>query len=163
MHRVVKNNLESYVDGTLLPVRRREVESHLDGCRLCRGEVDELRLTREWMRALKPDETLSPAPGFYNRVRLRIVEGEEAARRAWPFWQLLPAFGRQLAYAVVALAMLVGAYVVTFQRTEQQAASQVVVNTLVRTDAPVFTSDNQANREHAMQAIVTPVSAVEGD
>jgi anti-sigma factor RsiW len=161
MHRVVETHLESYLEGTLRVIDRREVEKHLDGCPACRGEVAELRQAHEWMQLLAAAEPLAPAPGFYNRVRLRIEAAN--ALRAWPFWQLLPAFGRQLAYATMVLVLLAGAYVFTFQRTEQRAASNAIVDTLLRGDAPTLSADSHANRERAMQSIVTPVSAVEGD
>jgi anti-sigma factor RsiW len=162
MHRVVEIHLESYVDGSLLPVRRREVESHLEGCPPCRAQVAELLQTHEWLRLLAGEE--APAPGFYNRVRLRITA--EAALPAWPFWQFFPALGRQLAFAMTLLVLLLGAYVVALQVTERgrtDAAEMSLDAGVIRAEAPPLGSDNNANRERVMRAIVMPASATQGD
>ena len=162
MHRVVEIHLESYVDGSLLPVRRREVESHLEGCPPCRAQVAELLQTQEWLRLLAAEE--APAPGFYSRVRLRIAA--EAALPAWPFWQFFPALGRQLAFAMTLLVLLLGAYVVALQVTERgrtDAAEMSLDAGVIRAEAPPLGSDNNANRERVMRAIVMPASATQGD
>jgi len=162
MHRVVETHLESYLDGSLLPVRRREVESHLEGCPPCRAQVAELLQTHDWLRLLAADE--APEAGFYNRVRLRIAA--EAALPAWPFWQFFPALGRQLAFAMTLLVLLLGAYVVALQVTERGgsgAAEMSLDARSIRADAPPLGSDNNANRERVMRAIVMPASATQGD
>ncbi len=165
MHRVIETNLESYLDGSLLPVRRREVDSHLEACELCRQEMAEALETHEWLQALVPDKTLAPAPGFYSRVRSRI--SAESARPMWPFWQLFPALGRQLAYAAVLFAILLGAYVVALQHTERggggEAAEMSLEPQVMRAETPALTGDNYANRERVMRAIVMPVSTAQGD
>jgi len=162
MHRVVEIHLESYLDGSLLPVRRREVESHLEGCPPCRAQVAELLQTQEWMRLLAAEE--APEPGFYNRLRLRIAA--EAALPAWPFWQFFPALGRQLAFAMTLLVLLMGAYVVALNVTERgrsDAAEMSLDARVIRAEAPPLGSDNNANRERVMRAIVMPASATQGD
>jgi anti-sigma factor RsiW len=156
--------LESYLDGSLLPVRRREVESHLEGCPPCREEIAELLQTHEWMRLLAVGEGLAPEPGFYHRVRLRIAA--EAALPAWPFWQLFPALGRQLALAMMLLVLLLGAYLVALHETEwgrSDAAEMSLDAPVIRAEAPPLGGDNNANRERAMRAIVMPASATQGD
>lgn len=162
MHRVVEIHLESYLDGSLLPVRRREVESHLEGCPPCRAQVAELLQTHDWLRLLAADE--APAAGFYNRVRLRIAA--ETALPAWPFWQFFPALGRQLAFAMTLLVLLLGAYVVALQVTERGgsgAAEMSLDARVIRAEAPPLGSDNNANRERVMRAIVMPAGATQGD
>jgi len=162
MHRVVEIHLESYLDGSLLPVRRREVESHLEDCAPCRAQVAELLQTQEWMRLLAAEE--APAPGFYNRVRLRIAA--EAALPAWPFWQFFPALRRQLVFAMTLLVLLLGAYVVALHVTERgrsDAAEMSLDARVIRAEAPPLGSDNNANRERVMRAIVMPASATQGD
>jgi len=162
MHRVVKIHLESYLDGSLLPVRRREVESHLEGCPPCRAQVAELFQTHEWLRLLAAEE--APAPGFYNRVGLRIAA--EAALPAWPFWQFFPALRRQLAFAMTLLVLLLGAYVVALQVTERGgsgAAEMSLDARVIRAEAPPLGGDNNANRERVMRAIVMPAGATQGD
>lgn len=165
MHRVVETRLESYLDGSLLPAGRREVDSHLEGCSACRQELAELLETHEWMQVLVTNEPLAPAPGFYNRVRSRIET--ERMRPAWPFWQLFPALGRQLAFAMIVLTILLGAYAVALNHTERgrgnDAAEIALESPVMRAETPTLTGDSYANRERVMRAIVTPVSATQGD
>jgi predicted anti-sigma-YlaC factor YlaD len=162
MHRVIQNHLEAYLDGALMPVYRRDVDAHLKECRSCREEVDDLRQTHEWMRVLVLEQPESPAPGFYARIRMRVEA--EADRRAWPFWQLLPAFSRQLGYAVMILVLLLGTYLFSFHRVERRAAEQFIADApAIRTETPTLTSDNHVNRERVMRAIVAPLGSVEGD
>jgi anti-sigma factor RsiW len=158
----VEVHLESYLDGSLLPARRREVESHLEGCPPCRAQVAELLQTHEWMRLLAAEE--APAPGFFNRVHLRITA--EAALPAWPFWQFFPALGRQLAFAMTLLVLLLGAYVVALQVTERGgsgAAEMSLDARVIRAEAPPLGGDNNSNRERVMRAIVMPAGATQGD
>lgn len=163
MHNVVQNHLEAYLDGSLLRVERRELDAHLESCGACRQELAEMRQTREWMQALVAREMLAPAPGFYARVRARV---EAEAGQVWPFWQLFPAFGRQLRFAALTLLLLVGAYLFTVQQTEQgiSAAELMLLEApVIRTETPALTADHHANRERVMMAIVAPMGRAEGD
>ncbi len=164
MHKVVQSQIEAYLDGTLLPLERREVESHLRGCAECRREMEAVEQTRGWLRLLVLEEPQAPAPGFYARVRQR-VESEEA-RRAWPFWQLFPGptVTRQLAYALIMLLVLLGSYVFTLEQTEPVPAVEVMLDApVIRAETPPLTSDTQANRERVMRAIVLPLGSTAGD
>lgn len=162
MHKIVQKHLEATLDGSLLPVDRRELEAHLERCLDCRQELAEMRQTREWMQALVAREMLAPAPGFYARVRARV---EAEAGQVWPFWQLLPVFSRQLGFAVMTLLLLVGVYLVTVQVTEQgtTTAELMLEAPVIRTETPALTADAHGNRERVMMAIVAPLGRAEGD
>ena len=168
MHKVVENHLEAYLDGSLLPAAKREVESHLDGCRACRQEIQEFHEAEGLMRLLVLDQPVAPAPGFYQRVRGRVEE--EAARRAvWPFWQLfpVPSVSRQFGYALTMLVLLLGTYFFTLQHAELTAPTAMRAEILleppvIQNETPRLTADAHTNRERVMRAIVLPISA-EGD
>lgn len=162
MHRVVQDHIEAYLDGNLLPVVRRELEGHLNECPSCREQMEEVRQTHRWMRVLIQEEPVMPAPGFYARVRLRVEA--ETTRRSLPFWQLFPAFGRQLGFAMMLLAVLLGACFFTLRHTERKTMADLIPDApAIRTETPTLTSDNNANRERVMRAIVTPLGSMEGD
>ncbi len=163
MHPVVRNYLEAHLDGSLLPPARRELESHLRDCATCRKDVEEARLTNEWMQALVT-ELMMPAPGFYARVRARV---ESEGSQVWPFWQLMPVFSRQLGFALFATLMLLSGYFFTLRITEDQAHNTVAELMLdapaIRTEAPALTAaDAHSNRQRVMLALIAPAKA-EGD
>ena len=162
MHSVVRNHLESYLDGTLLPVMRREVDAHIRECAECRQEVEEGKLTNEWMQALVT-ELMMPAPGFYARVRSRI---EAEGSQIWPFWQLMPVFSRQLSFAVMTMLLLLGGFLFTLRVTEDRPSTVALVQDapIIRAETPVLNaSDAQSNRQRVMVALVGARTAVEGD
>ncbi len=161
MHKEVRTHLEACLDRSLPPSAQRGVENHLRSCPECRQEMEDARLTSEWMQALVTGPMI-PAPGFYERVRARIkAEGKPV----WPFWQLWPAFSRQLGFAVFTLALLLGSYFFTLRLTEQggAAAELMLEAPVIRTETPALTADTHTNRERVMLAIVAPLGRVEGD
>ncbi len=164
MHNVVENHIEAYLDGTLRPVVRREVDSHLASCGACRSEVAEARRTHEWMQLLVPAQPLAPGPDFYARVAMRIDAEKE--RRDNRLAALFPIFGKQLAFALMLFVLLVGGFFLTLRQTEFTDNA----NAIMAMDAPALhtetpplnSADVNANRDQVMRAIVTQVSA-EGD
>lgn len=160
MHRVVRHHLESCLDRSVLPASRREVEAHLENCPACRQELEEARLTHEWMESLV-SESLDAAPGFYQRVRSRV---EAEGNKVWPFWQLLPAFSRQLSFAMVTLLLLLSGYFVTLSMTERRGGTSAELLDVpgIRLETPVLNADTHVNRERVMFAIMAPLG-VEGD
>jgi len=166
MHKVIEENLEAYLDGSLLPVRGRELDVHLEDCPGCRQELVEMRQTREWMLALVSKQMVAPSPGFYARVLARVAAVEsQLGQVVWPFWQLFPAYGQQLRFALLSLLLLVSFYWVTLQRTEPgiMTAGIMMDAPVIHTEAPALTGDQHANRERVMMAIISPLGRVEGD
>ena len=162
MHSVVRSHLESYLDGSLRPASRAGLEAHLRGCDGCQKELEEARTTKEWMQTLVAEPGL-PLPGFYQRVRARV---QAEAGQVWPFWQLMPAFGQQLGYAVAMTLLLAASYLFTVRLTESQStvAELMLDAPTMRTEAPALTAaDSQKNRQRVMRALIAPASKVEGD
>ena len=161
MHKVVQIHLEASLDGSLLPSARRELEAHLEACPSCRQQLEGLRQTREWMKALVTKELLAPAPGFYARVRSRVEEQSQA----WPFWQLFPAFSRQLTVAVMMLLLLLGTYFVTLWQTERGSAIAELIPQapIIYAETPALTANSHVNRERVLLAIVSPAARLQGE
>jgi anti-sigma factor RsiW len=163
MHNVVETHIEGYLDGTLQPVVRREIDSHLASCQECRGELAEARKTHEWMQLLVPEQPLAPGPDFYARVSMRI-DAERERRSGW-LASLFPVFGRQLGFAMMMFVLLLGGLFLTIRQTEfQDSANEIMAMDApaLHNETPPLNADVQTNREQVMNAIVTQVSA-EGD
>jgi hypothetical protein len=123
MHREIQGRIEQILAGKILADRdssdeaSRSVSEHLEQCAECRQEVAAMQRHASWMRELRvpAGQTAEPRPGFYARVRDRID-----AEGAVSIWNLFieSAFGRRIAYASLALALVLGAYLVTSERGE---------------------------------------------
>lgn len=105
MHQPIRERLEEYLSGTEEAGGVRGIESHLSGCRECRREIEGMRRQAALLRVLRPEAELDPAPGFYARVMDRIE-----SQRSASIWSLLlePVFAKRLAYASLALLVLLG-------------------------------------------------------
>jgi len=115
MHREIRNHIEDALDRRVSP---SSVSQHLDGCADCSQEIGEMREQAAWLHELRApaDVELEPRPGFYARVLQRIeAEGPVS------IWNLFieSAFGRRIAVASLALALLLGIYVVSSERAAQ--------------------------------------------
>jgi anti-sigma factor RsiW len=114
MHREIQNHIED----ELADSKPVSVSSHLAQCKECRTEIQGMREQTALLRELRPPEGFAsePRPGFYARVMERIeAEGPIS------IWNLFieSAFGRRIAVASLALALLVGVYLVTSERSAQ--------------------------------------------
>jgi len=119
MHRLIQDHLEevlaeSTVEGSIPAAAH--LAAHLDECQECRDEVSALRRHAAMLRALrapKTEDAEAPRPGFYARVMERIE-----AQRPIDIWQLFfdSTFGRRIAIASTALALLFSIYLVSSER-----------------------------------------------
>ena len=115
MHREIRDHIENVLAGSQ-PERRSIWPSATSAgarCRACRNRralIRELRAPEDFAAELRP--------GFYARVMERIeAEGPIS------IWNLFieSAFGRRIAVASLALALLIGVYVVTSERSAEDA------------------------------------------
>src|ERR1700692_111914 len=109
MHREIQNHIEDVLAGS-------EPE-HLSQCEACRTEIRGMQEQTALIRELRVPEGFAdePRPGFYARVMERIeAEGPIS------IWNLFieSAFGRRIAVASLALALLIGVYVVPSERLD---------------------------------------------
>ena len=140
MHGPIRDRLEA-----LLTSRKGEqdLDAHLASCAECSGELDAMREQSEWLRTLRAPEQLDPAPGFYARVMQRIEE--RAVTSAWSVFAYGP-FGKRLAMASLALALVLGTWVIGLERADGHLGSGPVVAQDTRFDPPV-TGDQQHQRD----------------
>ena len=134
MHREIRNHIEEALDPQRVP--QSPASRHLDGCRECKEEIDGMREQAALLRELRAPADLEPGAGFYARVLQRIeAEGPVS------IWNLFieSAFGRRIALASLALALLLGVYVISSERTAQDpvvASQQTAPLTVIGEDAP---------------------------
>ena len=125
MHREIRDHIENVLAGS-------EPE-HLAGCEECRSEVQGMQEHIALLRKLRAPDSFAAEPraGFYARVMERIeAEGPVS------IWNLFieSAFGRRIAVASMALAILLGVYLVTSERSAEDpmvAVQQVQLQPLV--------------------------------
>ena len=112
MHAVVMDSLEEYLAGALKPAAQREIEAHLNACDACREEIRTMQDVSQLFVSLRPEETASPAPGFYARVMAQVSERKAVPSVANVFG-LGFAFGRRLIFASLLTLAVLGSYLVS--------------------------------------------------
>jgi hypothetical protein len=129
MHREIQDQIEKILtDPSKTP---RFVSEHLEECAECREEVADMRQHSKLMHELRPPagKTFEPRPGFYARVMERIEA--EGPISIWNVF-IESSFGRRVAYASVALVLVVGVYLVTSELAEEPIiANQEISQPLV--------------------------------
>src|SRR5258708_6429750 len=125
MHRFIQDHLEEVLAESSEDFIKEPVRKHLEQCDECRSQLAGMRRQSAMLRTLRAQEhdsqELGPRPGFYARVMERIE-----AQGAASIWQLFfdSQFGRRIAVASMALALLLGVYLVS---SERMAEPPVVV------------------------------------
>jgi anti-sigma factor RsiW len=155
MHRLVRDHIEDIVAG----VESASVTEHLKACDECRSDVTAMRAQSAALRELRAPDDAEPRPGFYARVMERIEAQGPAS-----IWNLFieSAFGRRIAVASLALALLLGVYVISSERAADQpivAGQQAQPAAVLGEDAPgrVITqmSGNQSSNDDVLVNLVT--------
>jgi hypothetical protein len=96
------------------------------------------------LRGLRAPEELEPAPGFYARVIQRIEEGGVAS--IWSVFTEGP-FGKWLVYASLAVALVLGTWVIGVEREDGHLGQEPLV-AHEASDIPV--TGDQANQRDAV-------------
>ena len=112
MHRVIRDHLEEVLAD--LP-GNDPARQHLDQCRECREEIGRMREHARLLRLLRPVDQMEPRVGFYARVIERIEAQGPAS--IWNVFSESP-FGRRIAVASMALALVIGTYLFTAEQPE---------------------------------------------
>jgi hypothetical protein len=151
MHREIRDHIENVLAGSQ--------PEHLAGCEECRSEVQGMQEQTALLRELRAPEGFEAEPraGFYARVMERIEADGPIS-----IWNLFieSAFGRRIAVASMALAILLGVYLVTSERSAEdpmiagQAAQQQLI--VVGEDGParVITQMDQSAAGQSSQDAV---------
>lgn len=150
MHGFIRDQLEdllsaepsaSRLPGTAAKYDVHEVGKHLESCAECSSEFESIKTQSALLRTLRPPEVeAEPGAGFYARVMQRIEEG--AKDSIWSVFIYSP-FGRRLAYASLAIAALLGTYVVSLEARDGHLGAKTTVAQQLASDAPVFGSPAQ--------------------
>lgn len=82
-----------YVNGTLSPTERLQVDRHVSGCSLCRAELDELAGLASDLRALYEAQP-APSPRVAESVKARIAADAADRRRTATSTSVLEALDR---------------------------------------------------------------------
>lgn len=113
MHREIRDQIEDVLNAS------NPAQEHLAQCEECRSELQGMQEQRALIRELRAPEDFAADlhPSFYARVMERIeAEGPIS------IWNLFieSAFGRRIAVASLALALLIGVYLVTSERSSEE-------------------------------------------
>lgn len=121
MHELIRKKLEELL--TADPPQE-EAARHLASCANCAAEFSQMKEHAALLHLLRPQEEVEPAVGFYARVIQRIEENGVSS-----VWSVLTegAFGTWLAYASLALALLVGGWLFTTERQDGHIGSEPVI------------------------------------
>jgi predicted anti-sigma-YlaC factor YlaD len=120
MHRLIQDHLEEVLAESKCCCSDAARE-HLEECEECRSQVAAMENHAALLRSLRtpvdaPEAEITPRPGFYARVMERIE-----AQGARSIWQLFfeSTFGRRIAIASMAFAVLLSVYLVSLETTEE--------------------------------------------
>ena len=163
MHRIIRDHLEQVL-GERPPAPAHPAGKHLAECEECRDAVAGMRsqaaMLRQWRT---PAAEMEPRPGFYARV-LERIEAQTPTSVFTLFFDSL--FARRIAMASLALALMLGVYVISSEQTaEPQIASGAAVPQVMLVsdrgsdmpqDLPGVLNDN-AFSENAQSRLVTGV------
>jgi len=147
MHRLIRDHLEVVLAASRaddLEVQNPEA-GHLEQCEECRSEIEAMREQAGTLRELRAD--VEPQPGFYARVMERI---DSQGLSIWSAVFDSP-FGRRIAVASMALALILGLYLIT---SEKMAEHTIAV---VAEDQPgmVLTASGPPDRDAVLVNLVT--------
>ena len=148
MHRVIRDHLEvvlaERVDGD---AEMAHLKAHVEECEECRGEVEAMREQARLLRRIKADA--EPHPGFYARVMERIE-----TQGPLSIWSVVfdSPFGRRIAVASMALALILGLYMVTSEEMPDRTTVAVAGE-----DQPglVLTPSGPPDRDAVLVNLVT--------
>jgi predicted anti-sigma-YlaC factor YlaD len=123
----------------------KHAREHLAQCDECRTELQGMQEQTALIRELRSPEDFAAdlRPGFYARVMERIeAEGPIS------IWNLFieSAFGRRIAVASLALAVLIGVYVVTSERSADDA-TLALQSPQVSTEQTIVAGEDAPARE----------------
>jgi predicted anti-sigma-YlaC factor YlaD len=120
MHRIIRDHLEQVL-GERPPAPDHPAGKHLAECEECRAVVAAMReqagMLRQWR--VTDAEAVELRPGFYARV-LERIEAQTPSSVFTLFFDSV--FGRRLAMASLALALLLGVYVISSEEMAEPAA-----------------------------------------
>ncbi len=156
MHREFRDDIENLLAGA----RKTPGREHIEACEECRGDLEAMARHASLIQNLKAPANLDTdlRPGFYARVMERIeAEGPVS------IWNMFveSAFGKRIAVASVALALLLGVYLFSSERTADDP--MIVPAALIQTAQSQAAANPAPTQISQMQTSVpvVPASAIE--
>lgn len=140
MHRVIRDHLEQILSEPQSDCDS-QVVSHIEACGECRAEIEAMKAQARVLRNLRA--AAEPRPGFYARVMERIEKQGPAS--IWNVFSESP-FGRRIAVASLALALLAGAFLYTSDVPADQSAAAPTVQ---------FISGQLPDEDQSQQVLAT--------
>lgn len=140
MHGLIRERLEELLSST---PPQSELHQHLACCPECAAELEFMRAQALTLKRLKVSAELEPAPGFYARVIQRIEEG--GVYSIWTVFADGP-FGKWLAYGSLAVALVLGTWIVGTERQDGHLGSGAAVAKRVVHGSPMPVTGNQAHQ-----------------
>jgi hypothetical protein len=140
MHGLIRERLEELLGSTPM---QSEVKEHLANCPECAAELEAMRGQARTLKTFRVSEDLEPAPGFYARVIQRIEEG--TVYSIWTVFTDGP-FGKWLAYGSLAVALVLGTWVVSTERADGHLGAPPVVAKKVINESPMPVTGNEAHQ-----------------
>jgi predicted anti-sigma-YlaC factor YlaD len=128
MHGSVREELENLL-AAKPSAGARNISDHVSNCNECASEIDAMRLQAEMLKTLRVPVEIEPGPGFYARVLQRIEEG--ARRSIWWVFVYSP-LGKRLAYASLALSVVLGSYVIAAESNDGHLTDSAYTSKPVR-------------------------------
>jgi hypothetical protein len=162
MHGVIRDRLEDLLAAGLPATASRrvaatydsqETREHLSSCRECSSELDSMKAQCGYLRSLRvPEGQIEPSAGFYARVIQRV---EESAKDSiWSVFIYSP-FGTRLGFASLALAALLGTYVIGLEAKDGHLGGENVVS-----QASLF-GDQDQRRDAVLDNLVSPQGSLQ--
>lgn len=140
MHGVIRERLEELLGSRPM---QPELTRHLAFCHECAAELETMRAQAKSLKQLKAAEESEPAPGFYARVMQRIEEG-----RVYSIWTVFidGPFGKWLAYGSLAIALVLGTWVIGTEREDGHLGPNHAVAKQVMSESPLPVTGNEAHQ-----------------
>ncbi len=139
MHGSVREGLENLLAAKPFAAAS-EAATHISECVECSSEVEAMRAQAGLLKTLRAPLDVEPAAGFYARVLQRIEAG--AKRSIWWVFVYSPV-GKRLAYASLAVALVLGSYVVAAESWDGHLTEAKQAVQKGHYDAPVIGSADE--------------------